>query len=164
MRNDYDFNLGYISHHGILGQKWGIRRYQNPDGTLTAKGKAHTKSNRHGIIVNSYKADVKSYINSVRHPIRTEKGNLTIGLQSLKHPVQSLKIYGKGAKNELNLLTSKDFRKRWNNALQQHYIDDPRGNSIRTGRDYIKELGDMSIEEIMNDHDAFVVYRELMNS
>lgn len=24
-----------MSHHGIKGQKWGERRYQNPDGTLT---------------------------------------------------------------------------------------------------------------------------------
>lgn len=28
-----------LEHHGIPGMKWGIRRYQNKDGTLTAKGK-----------------------------------------------------------------------------------------------------------------------------
>lgn len=28
----------YIAHHGIKGQKWGVRRYQNPDGTLTPEG------------------------------------------------------------------------------------------------------------------------------
>lgn len=28
-----------LKHHGIKGQKWGRRRYQNKDGTLTAEGK-----------------------------------------------------------------------------------------------------------------------------
>lgn len=28
-----------LTHHGILGQKWGVRRYQNQDGSLTAAGK-----------------------------------------------------------------------------------------------------------------------------
>lgn len=28
-----------LSHHGILGQKWGVRRFQNADGSLTTAGK-----------------------------------------------------------------------------------------------------------------------------
>lgn len=28
-----------LYHHGVKGQKWGVRRYQNEDGTLTAAGK-----------------------------------------------------------------------------------------------------------------------------
>lgn len=29
----------YLAHHGIKGQKWGVRRYQNDDGSLTAEGR-----------------------------------------------------------------------------------------------------------------------------
>lgn len=28
----------FLAHHGIKGQKWGIRRFQNEDGTLTKAG------------------------------------------------------------------------------------------------------------------------------
>jgi len=50
-----------LYHHGIKGQKWGIRRYQNPDGSLTAAGRA-----RYGTIENfnnaqAYKNAKKEY-------------------------------------------------------------------------------------------------------
>ena len=35
----YTWNDGStLQHHDIKGQKWGIRRFQNPDGSLTAEG------------------------------------------------------------------------------------------------------------------------------
>lgn len=31
--------MNELYHHGVKGMKWGVRRYQNKDGTLTAAGK-----------------------------------------------------------------------------------------------------------------------------
>lgn len=35
-----------LSHHGIIGQKWGVRRFQNPDGSLTSAGKVRYADGR----------------------------------------------------------------------------------------------------------------------
>ena len=36
--------MNELYHHGIKGMHWGVRRYQNPDGTLTAAGKRRERS------------------------------------------------------------------------------------------------------------------------
>lgn len=36
---------GYLAHHGVKGQKWGVRRYQNADGSYTAAGRE-----RYGVV------------------------------------------------------------------------------------------------------------------
>lgn len=35
-----------LYHHGILGQRWGVRRFQNKDGSLTSAGKARVAKNK----------------------------------------------------------------------------------------------------------------------
>ena len=34
----------YLAHHGTKGQRWGVRRFQNYDGSLTEKGKRRMKT------------------------------------------------------------------------------------------------------------------------
>lgn len=51
MYSNNDFRSYALYHHGIRGQKWGVRRYQNYDGTLTDAGRKHVYgSSRPGIV------------------------------------------------------------------------------------------------------------------
>lgn len=56
-----------IKHHGIKGQKWGVRRYQNEDGSLTAKGKQRygTKEN----FEKQYPEDVKRNVKTTKKAV-----------------------------------------------------------------------------------------------
>lgn len=50
-----------LYHHGVKGQKWGVRRYQNPDGSLTYAGKARYRRQK----AEKTKADVDNIVNSL---------------------------------------------------------------------------------------------------
>lgn len=52
------YSSDHLMHFGIKGQKWGIRRYQNSDGTLTAAGKE-----RYSKEVSSHLSDLSSDLN-----------------------------------------------------------------------------------------------------
>ena len=49
----------YLAHHGTKGQRWGVRRFQNSDGSLTAAGKMRYSVGNGGRYI-SKKVDLKS--------------------------------------------------------------------------------------------------------
>ena len=55
----------YLIHHGIKGQKWGVRRYQNSDGTYTPEGKRR---------YSKYHKDLKKRVNEIRDLMIDENG------------------------------------------------------------------------------------------
>lgn len=81
-----DFNVGEdnrfskyvpesaLEHHGILGQKWGIRRYQNEDGTLTPAGKRHyQKLDDRWVDRNASKVETKAFKQSQKEMKKVSK-------------------------------------------------------------------------------------------
>lgn len=50
-------NDEFLEHHGILGQKWGVRRYQNKDGSLTNLGKKRAS------VHDSFNSAIENHIN-----------------------------------------------------------------------------------------------------
>lgn len=48
---DYEYTLVELYHHGTKGMRWGIRRYQNSDGSLTAAGRVRYGASKVGAAV-----------------------------------------------------------------------------------------------------------------
>lgn len=83
----------YLAHHGILGQKWGIRRFQNPDGSLTLAGRE-----RYGSLENFKKSDyykkyqAKEYAKQNRNPDGSPKTKQQLEIERRKKIARNVAI------------------------------------------------------------------------
>ena len=137
----------YLMHHGIKGQKWGVRRYQNPDGSLTAEGRkriisAHEKRGRaigklSGRIGGYFLYDNSDAIASKSKEVAKRAGNSTVASKTKEtakrigesRPVskvsEAAKTTGKKVSDKLDNDTTKKIR-------------DKTGNAISSGKESLK--------------------------
>lgn len=98
---DLDISRNSITHSGIKGQKWGLRRFQNQDGTLTEAGKQRygvgLKKKDISSAKTSSELDKKALANSERRYHRAVK----VGVAGLATGIVAHRMLAKGG---LNLL------------------------------------------------------------
>lgn len=136
-------------HWGIKGMKWGVRHYQNPDGTLTAAGKK--RYNREST-ANAEKKDNKLSETSVKDPnhwVREDReraksvadaGNQMAGnLKTLSD--KSMKIQSRRTeKMDLSEMTDQEMRERINRAmLEKQYDDMFNPKKVYSGREAVSD-------------------------
>lgn len=98
----------YLAHHGIKGQKWGIRRYQNEDGSLTQLGRQ-----RRGIsdksITDKIKDSVKSHKEKKAAKSKENEAEKHEALKQYvrKHPSKLYKHRTEFSDDEIRDLTNK---------------------------------------------------------
>lgn len=90
-----DESEDYLAHHGIKGQKWGERKYQNPDGSLTALGRV-----RYG--VGKARDAAGGVANAARKKLRPTDADLDDKIRS-----QASKRAHKQKENQLRELSGK---------------------------------------------------------
>lgn len=144
------YETGELKHHGILGMKWGVRRYQNKDGTLTDAGK---KRYDRDIRENAAKKKENRIDVSSPDPHRwvredTERTKRSVDAASdlnkkLSKIEQDTRPKAKKKKMDLSNMTDKEMRDKINRKiLEEQYTNmfgEDEAPKVSKGREYVKE-------------------------
>ena len=99
------YDEDYLAHHGIKGMKWGIRRFQNPDGTYTIAGRK-----RYGIGDAEKEAQrkAKAKAKAAKQKAREESKALRAKRASERRIAKA--AHGDASKRLLNKLTDEELK------------------------------------------------------
>ena len=133
-----------LMHYGVKGMKWGVRRYQNKDGSLTSAGqKRYDRDIREN---NAKKKDNRINIDGP-DPHRWVKEDIGRGkkvVDSTSDVVRELKKIDSNAqssrkqKTDVSHMTDQQLRDRINRMnLERQYIDMTSPQQISRGRKYV---------------------------
>lgn len=115
-----------LSHHGIKGMKWGRRRYQNEDGSLTPAGKARV-SKQYRKISKAVNRDVRKKYNSMYVNAYNKAADYMNGGGIDKFNKTQRKKYGEnyakrdGYESDYQKEFDKIFAKNFNKSLNEFY-------------------------------------------
>lgn len=128
---DVDVGENFIEHHGILNMKWGRRRYQNPDGTLTPEGKIrYSREKRKQAAKNLKKA------RKVREA--NKKKEMKLAKEKVKVEKKKAKIVEKGlaeVKKNSKLFSNEEIANLVNrNQLESRLADAANSKNMQKGK------------------------------
>ena len=86
-----DVKHSELYHHGVLGQRWGVRRYQNSDGTLTAAGRRRLQgsgisSDENGRVSSDNSGRARG---AIHQTVANDYKNASAGLQSASNAARA---------------------------------------------------------------------------
>ena len=98
----------YLAHHGIKGQRWGVRRFQNSDGSLTAAGKK-----RRGVSDKDNENSEKKESRFKNYMSRTPAGIMGNAIKNGQNPLKELHEAKKEVREQAkeNLKAKKEAKK-----------------------------------------------------
>lgn len=100
---DHDENES-LTHHGIKGQHWGVRRYQNTDGSLTPEGRRHWGI---GDAIRGAKTNVQKYVKSKKAAALRNKKNSILARGDVNEILKNKHLF---TTNELDKAISRTQR------------------------------------------------------
>ncbi len=104
-------------HHGVKGMRWGIRRYQNKDGSLTNAGKKHVSNYKTARSLNrKVDQEARKLINSDPR-LKKDFGNDTDDPEYLEYVASGYKISTKSLRD--SMAKSRDFYSKNSESIKE---------------------------------------------